>query len=253
MKYMLLIYSAESCWSDGEREACMRKSMRVCEELMQAGKYIIAAPLQFVTTAQTLRVREGQTLITDGPFAETTEQLGGFYLLELDNLDEAIAIASQLPPVLKGTVEIRPLQPLEGVPPMQPMPEQPGERVPYLLMCYDDEAAWRERGEAALRQAQAEAARLTRELHDRGQFVTASPLRPAATATCVRLRDGKRLITDGPFSETHEVLGGFYVFLAESPTEAARIAARHPGARIGCAEVRPLFDTAAIREQVAAS
>lgn len=249
MQYMLLIYSAESCWKDGERQACMRTSQKICQQLAEQGKLIAAAPLQFVNTAQTIRVREGQSLVTDGPFAETTEQLGGFYLLELDDLDEAIRVASQLPPAAKGTVEIRPLLPLAGLPPVQPIPLGPQARTPYLMMCYDDEAAWRKLGEAALQQAMAEAVQLTQELHHAGQYIQASPLRSVETATSVRIRDGKRLISDGPFSETYEVLGGFYVILADSPADAAQIAARHPGARIGCVEVRPLEDISALWEQ----
>jgi hypothetical protein len=111
-----------------------------------------------------------------------------------------------------------------------------------MLLCYDDEAAWRAAGPEALREAMAEAAALARQLSDAGQYVSASPLHPAETATCVRVRDGKRVITDGPFAETHEVLGGYYVILAETRDAAARMAARHPGARLGAVEVRPLFD-----------
>jgi hypothetical protein len=109
MKYMLLIYGAESCWTEDERRACMIESMGLCEELAARGKLVASAPLYSVTTATSLRVRDGKRLITDGPFAETTEQLGGYYILDVDNLDEAIAIAARLPPATKGTVEIRPV------------------------------------------------------------------------------------------------------------------------------------------------
>jgi len=112
MKYMLLIYSAESCWTEEERRACMRESMGICDELEAKGKYVASAPLHSVTTATSVRVRDGKRLVTDGPFAETTEQLGGYYVIDVENLDEAIAIAGRLPPANKGTVEIRPLFPL---------------------------------------------------------------------------------------------------------------------------------------------
>ena len=84
-------------------------------------------------------------------------------------------------------------------------------------------------------------------MNDAGGYLSASPLHPAATATCVRVRDGKRLVTDGPFAETHEVLGGYYLILAESRDEAVRIAARQPGARVGSVEVRPVFDLSGLR------
>jgi hypothetical protein len=112
MKYMLLIYGAEDCWTEDERKDCMIESMRICEKLSADGKLIDSAPLHSVTTATSVRVREGRRQITDGPFAETTEQLGGYYLIDVDNLDEAIAIAGSIPPAKKGTVEIRPLFPL---------------------------------------------------------------------------------------------------------------------------------------------
>jgi hypothetical protein len=112
MKYMLLIYGAENCWTEDERQACMIESMEISDELEKQGKWIASSPLHSVTTATSVRVRDGRKQITDGPFAETTEQLGGYYIIDVDNLDEAIAIAARLPPARKGTVEIRPLFPL---------------------------------------------------------------------------------------------------------------------------------------------
>ncbi len=116
MKYMLLIYSAEASWTDEERQQCMQDSTRLCEELAAENKFRDAAPLESVTTATSVRVRDGQRLITDGPFAETAEQLGGFYLVDVADLDEAIAIAERIPSARKGTVEIRPVFELAGVP-----------------------------------------------------------------------------------------------------------------------------------------
>ncbi|HCS53480.1 YciI family protein [Rubinisphaera sp.] len=112
MKYMLLIYGAEETWTEEERKECMIESMGICDELEAEGKWIASSPLHSVTTATSVRLREGKRQITDGPFAETTEQLGGYYIIDVENLDEAIAIASRLPPAKKGTVEIRPLFPL---------------------------------------------------------------------------------------------------------------------------------------------
>lgn len=112
MQYMLLIYADEACWNEQERKECMLESMAICEELAQQGKYIASSPLQCVASATSLRMRSGKRQVTDGPFAETIEQLGGYYIIEVDDLDEALAIASRLPPAKKGTVEIRPLCPL---------------------------------------------------------------------------------------------------------------------------------------------
>jgi hypothetical protein len=250
MKYMLLIYGAEDCWTEEERRACVIESLGVCDELAAQGKYLAASPLQSVTTAASVRVRDGRTLVTDGPFAETTEQLGGYYVLHLADLDEAIAVAARLPPAAKGTVEVRPLVALDGLPPERPLPTATGggSRTPFLLLCYDDEAAWEAAGPEALAEARAEAAALARRLSDEGRYLSASPLHPAATATCVRVRDGRRVITDGPFAETHEVLGGYYWILAEDRATALRLAAQHPGARVGTVEVRPLFDLSGLRK-----
>ncbi|MEM9589032.1 MAG: YciI family protein, partial [Planctomycetota bacterium] len=103
MKYMLLIYSAEDGWTEQERTECMVESMGICDQLADQGKLIDASPLHPVTTATCVRVHNGEREITDGPFAETTEQLGGYYLIDVVDLDEAIHIASQLPPAKKGT------------------------------------------------------------------------------------------------------------------------------------------------------
>jgi hypothetical protein len=116
VKYMLLIYGAESSWTEDERKECMLESMGICDELDAAGKFVSASPLHSVNTATSVRVRDGRRQVTDGPFAETTEQLGGYYIVDVPDLDEAISIAERLPPAKKGTVEIRPLFPLPDLP-----------------------------------------------------------------------------------------------------------------------------------------
>ena len=99
-----------------EREACYVESTKLCHDLAATGQFITASPLKPVATATSVRIREGKRLVTDGPFAETREQLGGFYMIEAKNLDEAIAIAARVPPAKKGTVEVRPVVELSGVP-----------------------------------------------------------------------------------------------------------------------------------------
>ncbi len=116
MKYMMLIYSAETDWTDEEAGQCMDDSTKLCHELAAQGRFLGASPLHPVATATCVRVRHGNRLVTDGPFAETTEQLGGYFLIEAANLDEAIAIAGRIPAANKGTVEIRPVFELLGLP-----------------------------------------------------------------------------------------------------------------------------------------
>lgn len=250
MKYMFLIYSAESCWTDETRRACMLESMEICDELAAKGKLIAASPLENVASAVSVRVRRGQTQFTTGPFAETTEQLGGFYILDLENLDEAIAVAGRLPPAKKGTVEIRPVFELWELPPEKVglIQQHDGSLKPYMFLCYDDEEYWRSVGPESHRSAMMEAVAITRELDARGQFISAAPLHPTSTATSIRIRNGQRHVSDGPFAETREVLGGYYLILAHNQEEAESIAARHPGNHVGSVEVRPLFDVTGIQK-----
>lgn len=116
MKYMLLIYSEESAWTQNEREKCMADSTELCHELDARGQFLGASPLQPVAMATSVRIRGDRRLVTDGPFAETTEQLGGYFLVDVANLDEAIQIAGRIPGAKKGTVEIRPIFELAGLP-----------------------------------------------------------------------------------------------------------------------------------------
>lgn len=112
----------------------------------------------------------------------------------------------------------------------------------YMLLCYDDARAWNDMGDVALRDAMNEAVQLTHEVAARGQYLGASPLQPVSTATSVRVRHGKRIVTDGPFAETREHLGGFYLIDVPDLDEAIRIAERHPGARHGTVEIRPILE-----------
>jgi hypothetical protein len=116
MKYLLLIYMGEKAMSESERASCYGESARLCQDLDAAGKFISANPLQPVATATSVRLREGKRLVTDGPFAETHEQLGGYFLIEANDLDEAIGIAARIPGARKGTVEIRPVMDIQGLP-----------------------------------------------------------------------------------------------------------------------------------------
>jgi len=116
MKYMMLVYLNEQALSDTEREHCYVKSAQLTQELHASGQYLDASPLHSVSTATSVRVRDGKRLVTDGPFAETREQLGGYYLVDAKDLDEAIRIAEKIPPARFGTIEIRPVMEIPGLP-----------------------------------------------------------------------------------------------------------------------------------------
>lgn len=116
MKYILLVYEDETLLGDAEHAACRAEASEICHDLARDGKFIAASPLQPTSVATSVRVRDGKRLVTDGPFAETREQLGGFFLIDASDLDDAIAIASRLPMVRRGTIEVRPLFEMQGLP-----------------------------------------------------------------------------------------------------------------------------------------
>lgn len=114
MQYLLLIYGAENHWEtlkESEKQEIYKEYMGLSEDLRKTGKYVGGNELKPVATATTVRVRNGKKTMTDGPFAETKEQLGGFYLVEASNLDEAIDIAARIPSVRFGSIEVRPINP----------------------------------------------------------------------------------------------------------------------------------------------
>jgi hypothetical protein len=116
MKYMLLIYGDEHALSDAEREQCYGESTQLARELKSSGQFLATSPLHSTSTATSVRVRQGKRLVTDGPFAETREQLGGYFLIDAKDLDEAIDIAGRIPGARIGTVEIRPVVEIAGLP-----------------------------------------------------------------------------------------------------------------------------------------
>jgi hypothetical protein len=112
MQYMLLIYDDPSVWgslSEDERGAVMGEYFAYTDAIRSTGNFVAGDALQPSTTATTVRVRDGETLVTDGPFAETKEQLGGYYLVEARDVDEAIELAGRIPSARMGTIEVRPV------------------------------------------------------------------------------------------------------------------------------------------------
>ena len=112
MKYAVLIYSDERLWekmTEAEQMEMVGRYEAVSEDLKTRGQFILGEPLDATSTASTVRVRDGKTLVTDGPFAETKEQLGGLYVVDVPDLDAALAIAARLPSALVGSIEVRPI------------------------------------------------------------------------------------------------------------------------------------------------
>jgi hypothetical protein len=116
MKYMLLIYLEEDALDRTEREQCYVESTELAHDLKAKGQFLATAPLQPTSTATVVKVRSGKRLVTDGPFAEMREQLGGYFMVEASDLDGAIAIAGRIPGARVGAVEIRPVIEIPGLP-----------------------------------------------------------------------------------------------------------------------------------------
>ena len=116
MKYMLLVYLDEQAMSESEREQCYGDSAQLARDLNLSGQYLDASPLQPTPMATSVRMREGKRLVTDGPFAETREQLGGYFLVDARDLDDAINVAARIPAARLGTIEIRPVMEIAGLP-----------------------------------------------------------------------------------------------------------------------------------------
>ena len=114
MQYLLLIYSAESDEAKLDQGAVMSEYGVFTQGIVQSGAFKSADRLKPVSSATTVRIRDGKTLTTDGPFAETREQLGGYYLIEAKDLDEATAIAAKVPTARYGSIEVRPVWAMGG-------------------------------------------------------------------------------------------------------------------------------------------
>jgi hypothetical protein len=124
MQYMMLVYFDEQTGpSEAERQECYTESIALAHDLHKKGQYLGCAPLHPTSTATSVRVRDGKRLVTDGPFAETREQLGGFYLVDAKDLDEALGIAARIPMARKGgVIEVRPVIEMTGLP-ERPVPQ----------------------------------------------------------------------------------------------------------------------------------
>ncbi len=248
MHYLFLIYGAESCWNEEQRQQCMLQSMQVCHQLADAGQFRFSTPLQYVHTAKTLRQNRGHQLITDGPFAETTEQLGGFYILKLDSREEAVAVALRLPPVSKGTVEIRPILNTG----LYLDSERLSEPVPtgclrFMLLGYANDLNSR----LDLKSFEL---RLSSHFESMPacRLLAVTVLENSQFATSVQVRDGKTLRHDGSFESEHAQLAMTAVVEVENAEMVATIARLWLGPELDRIETRPLFDLSVLQPPKAA-
>jgi hypothetical protein len=244
MNYVLLIYSAESRYgamSKAEGEAFMQSYVKYSNDFYANPRAGDCAPLEPTSTATSVQVRDGKRIVKDGPFAETREQLGGYYSLDAETDEEAFAWAERIPDATAGSIEVRPIARVQTAP--QSAPSKTAKS--YLLLIYGAEAALSERSDAEKQATSARYDAFTKSLEDAGQFLAGAQLDTVKKARCVSVNGGKRIVRDGPFAETREQLGGYYRITARDLDEAIALAARIPAAETGTIEVRPLMDVSA--------
>jgi hypothetical protein len=116
MKYMILLYAEPGAWPPEDHRVALQESIGICHQLHAQGQYLGASPLQPANMAKCVRMRDGKPIVSDGPYAETKEQLGGYFLVEAASMDEALAIAARIPGARRGTAEVRPIMEVHGLP-----------------------------------------------------------------------------------------------------------------------------------------
>jgi hypothetical protein len=248
MQYVLLIHAAESRYtamSPEQNEQLMQAYGAFSQELFATGRAGDAAALELSHTATCVRVREGKRSVKDGPFAETREQLGGYYTLRAESEAEAIDWAARIPDAPHGTIEVRPIPELNLPPYKEGTKLDPKAHKEYLLLIYEDENVQKTMSEAELQQMYGKYIAFTQGIVTSGHYIAGEPLDSVARAKSVSVNGQQRVVRDGPFAETREQLGGYYRILAKDLDEACAIAARIPAAEVGTIEVRPVMDTSA--------
>jgi hypothetical protein len=232
MRYMLIHAADPDLAAQWDAEADASFSSWV-EETIRSGVNLQGARLRPTADATTVKIRSGELLITDGPFAETREQVAGYDLLECASLDEAVRLAGRHPSSWTGAIEVRALPERA---PIAPLPA-PGEgKVRYMMLVCTDPAV-----------DPSEFDRVepvdpwVDDTDSRGVRLYGSELEPPDAARTVRVRESRAIVTDGPFAETKEQIAGFDVLECDDLDEAIEVARRHPMARLGVLEVRPFW------------
>ncbi len=247
MHYVLMIHAAESRFSTLSKEqgeGVLKAYGEYTKNLFATGRAGDCAALEPTSTATSVRVRDGKRVVQDGPFAETREQLGGYYSIDAKDEEEALEWAAKIPDAEGGTIEVRPLPPaMPNVPKAGPANGE-GQKE-YLLLIYEPEARWVTMPEAEKGPIFGRYMEFSKSIGQAGKFVAGERLDSTRNAKCVSIQGGKRVLRDGPFAETREQLGGYYRVFAKDLDEAIAMAARIPAAESGTIEVRPVMDTSA--------
>jgi hypothetical protein len=232
MRYMLIHAANPDLASEWDDEAQASFSSWV-EETIRSGVNLQGSRLRPTADATTIKIRDGELIITDGPYAETREQVAGYDVLECASLDEAVRWAGRHPSSWVGAVEVRALP---DSAPAVPLPE-PGEgKIQYVMLVCTDPAVDPQEF-AHIEPVDPWVA----EMNGRGVRLYGSELEPPGSARTVRVREKHAIVTDGPFAETKEQIAGFDVLECADLDEAIEVASRHPMTRLGILEVRPFW------------
>ena len=237
MRYITLIYAdeAESIpFGTPEWDQLMTEYRAFGDEAARRNALVAGDPLQSVQTATTLRKRDGKELLLDGPFAETKEQLGGYYILDCKDQAEALKLAAMIPSAKQGSVEVRQMSGHE------PRTFDPPKKKRYMALIYGEEAKYLKPDDPVLAASFVEHSKLTADTMESGEYVAGDGLAMTKDAVTVRVRDGNAIHTDGPFAETKEQLGGFYIFNTSDLDRAIELTRRIPMGESGCLEIRPI-------------
>jgi hypothetical protein len=232
MRYMLIYASDPDLASQWNDEATAAVASWI-EETISTGVNLQGARLRPSADATTVKIRAGELIITDGPYAETKEQVAGYDLLECASLDEAVEWARRNPHSWGGAVEVRALPERAPATPL-PAPGA-GTTRDMMLVCTDPAVDPREFDRVEPVDP------WVTETDGKGVRLYGSELEPPDRARTVRVRDKNAIVTDGPFAETKEQIAGFDVLECADLDEAIEIARRHPMARLGLLEVRPFW------------
>ncbi len=230
MQYMLIHAGApdlDEAWND-EAWAALTAWL---DEAIGSGASIESSPLRMDADATTVKVRDGQLIVTDGPYAETKEQVAGYDVIECASAEEAVRRARRHPHAWMGAVEVRALA---GGGSVVHLPGPAAGKTRYMMLVCTDPAV-EPREVAAVESVEAWVA----EMSSRGVRLFGSELEPAGSARTVRGKDPGAIVTDGPFAETKEQVAGFDVLECADLDEVIEVAAKHPMARAGVVEVRP--------------
>jgi hypothetical protein len=239
MKYVFLLAGDEAEWraQPPEQSARILAAHQALErELDAQGRFVDGDPLEPPATAVTVRRRGDEWIVTDGPFAETREQLGGFYLIEADSLEEALAWARKLPrPQGSDAHEVRAAR--TGA---QWRGALRGKRCYMLLLVASPERLARHTQDEIFAAIDRHYD-LSLELAAQGRFAASRSLGPASSAKTLRERDGRTVVTDGPFVETREVVAGYFIVACDAREEAVEIA-KELCFGLDAVEVRPVWE-----------